>query len=176
MSRAEVSDGGLRAYVGRHRQGRGRPAHRDLRAAVQGQAGSGDRRGAAFCRSGRDLCLGGVQAVAAMAIGTESIRPVDMLVGPGNAYVAEAKRQLFGRVGIDLFAGPTETLVIADEASTPKWPRPICSGRRSTGRPARGAAHEVRGAGGETMREIERLLACFRRPRSPGYPGRTAGR
>ena len=60
-------------------------------------------------------CLGGVQAVGAMAIGTESIAPVDMLVGPGNAYVAEAKRQLFGRVGIDLFAGPTETLVIADE-------------------------------------------------------------
>ena len=61
-------------------------------------------------------CLGGVQAVGAMAIGTEAIAVVDMLVGPGNAYVAEAKRQLFGRVGIDLFAGPTETLVIADES------------------------------------------------------------
>ena len=61
-------------------------------------------------------CLGGVQAVAAMALGTQSIAPVDMLVGPGNAYVAEAKRQLFGRVGIDLLAGPTETLVIADES------------------------------------------------------------
>ena len=61
-------------------------------------------------------CLGGVQAVAAMALGTESIKPVDMLVGPGNAYVAEAKRQLFGRVGIDLLAGPTETLVIADDS------------------------------------------------------------
>jgi sulfopropanediol 3-dehydrogenase len=60
--------------------------------------------------------LGGVQAVAAMALGTESIAPVDMLVGPGNAYVAEAKRQLFGRVGIDLLAGPTETLVIADDS------------------------------------------------------------
>jgi sulfopropanediol 3-dehydrogenase len=60
-------------------------------------------------------CFGGVQAVAAMALGTETIEGVDMLVGPGNAYVAEAKRQLFGRVGIDLFAGPTETLVIADE-------------------------------------------------------------
>ena len=59
--------------------------------------------------------IGGVQAVAAMALGTETIPPVDMLVGPGNAFVAEAKRQLFGRVGIDLFAGPTETLVIADE-------------------------------------------------------------
>jgi sulfopropanediol 3-dehydrogenase len=59
--------------------------------------------------------LGGIQAIGAMAIGTESISPVDILVGPGNAFVAEAKRQLFGRVGIDLFAGPTETLVIADE-------------------------------------------------------------
>ncbi len=60
-------------------------------------------------------CLGGIQAVGAMALGTASISPVDMLVGPGNAFVAEAKRQLYGRVGIDLFAGPTETLIIADE-------------------------------------------------------------
>ncbi len=60
-------------------------------------------------------CLGGVQAMGAMALGTENIAPVDMLVGPGNAYVAEAKRQLFGRVGIDLLAGPTETLIIADD-------------------------------------------------------------
>ena len=60
-------------------------------------------------------CLGGIQAVGAMAIGTETIEPVHMLVGPGNAFVAEAKRQLYGRVGIDLFAGPTETMVIADE-------------------------------------------------------------
>ena len=59
--------------------------------------------------------LGGMQAVGAMAIGTETIKPVDMLVGPGNAYVAEAKRQLYGRVGIDLFAGPTETMIIADD-------------------------------------------------------------
>jgi sulfopropanediol 3-dehydrogenase len=60
--------------------------------------------------------LGGVQAVAAMALGCEAIAPVDMIVGPGNAYVAEAKRQLFGRVGIDLLAGPTETLIIADDS------------------------------------------------------------
>jgi len=60
--------------------------------------------------------LGGVQAIGAMAIGTETIKPVDMIVGPGNQFVAEAKRQLFGRVGIDLFAGPTETLVIADDS------------------------------------------------------------
>jgi sulfopropanediol 3-dehydrogenase len=65
------------------------------------------------------MLLGGVQAVAAMAIGTEGIGKVDMLAGPGNAYVAEAKRQLFGEVGIDLFAGPTEILVIADDAADP---------------------------------------------------------
>ena len=61
--------------------------------------------------------LGGIQAVGAMALGTQTIQPVDMLVGPGNAYVAEAKRQLFGRVGIDLLAGPTEVLVVADESA-----------------------------------------------------------
>lgn len=62
-------------------------------------------------------CLGGVQAIAALALGTDTFAPVDMVVGPGNAYVAEAKRQLYGKIGIDLIAGPTETLVIADETS-----------------------------------------------------------
>lgn len=72
---------------------------------------------AAMALAGADeiYVLGGIQAVAAMGIGTEMIEPVDMLVGPGNAFVAEAKRQLYGKVGIDLFAGPTETLVIADD-------------------------------------------------------------
>jgi sulfopropanediol 3-dehydrogenase len=65
------------------------------------------------------LLLGGVQAVAAMAVGTESIAPVDLIAGPGNAFVAEAKRQLFGEVGIDLFAGPTEVLIVADETADP---------------------------------------------------------
>jgi sulfopropanediol 3-dehydrogenase len=74
---------------------------------------------AAMVLAGADevYILGGVQAVAAMALGTESIEAVDMIVGPGNAYVAEAKRQLFGKVGIDLLAGPTEVLVIADETA-----------------------------------------------------------
>ena len=73
---------------------------------------------AAMALGGADeiYCIGGVQGIAAMALGTESIAPVDMLVGPGNAFVAEAKRQLFGRVGIDLPAGPTETLVICDDS------------------------------------------------------------
>jgi sulfopropanediol 3-dehydrogenase len=72
---------------------------------------------AAMHMAGADeiYCLGGVQAVGAMALGTQTIDSVDMIVGPGNAFVAEAKRQLFGRVGIDLFAGPTETMVIADD-------------------------------------------------------------
>jgi sulfopropanediol 3-dehydrogenase len=72
---------------------------------------------AAMAMAGADeiYVLGGIQAVAAMGLGTATIRPVDMLVGPGNAFVAEAKRQLYGKVGIDLFAGPTETLIIADD-------------------------------------------------------------
>jgi sulfopropanediol 3-dehydrogenase len=74
---------------------------------------------AAMVLAGADeiYVMGGVQAIAALALGTGSIKPVDMLVGPGNAYVAEAKRQLFGTVGIDLLAGPTETLIIADETA-----------------------------------------------------------
>jgi sulfopropanediol 3-dehydrogenase len=76
---------------------------------------------AAMTMAGADeiYVLGGVQAVAAMAVGTESVDRVDFLAGPGNAYVAEAKRQLFGEVGIDLFAGPTEILVLADESADP---------------------------------------------------------
>ena len=69
-----------------------------------------------FAGADEIYCLGGIQAVGSMALGTETMAPVDMLVGPGNAFVAEAKRQLYGRVGIDLFAGPTETLVIADDS------------------------------------------------------------
>src|SRR5260370_21978817 len=72
---------------------------------------------AAIVLAGADevFVLGGVQAIAAFGLGTGTINPVDMLVGPGNAYVAEAKRQLFGTVGIDLLAGPTETLIIAED-------------------------------------------------------------
>ena len=75
----------------------------------------------AIATSGADeiYCLGGVQALAAMAYGTQSIRPVDFLAGPGNAYVAEAKRQLFGQVGVDLIAGPSEVLIIADDTARP---------------------------------------------------------
>ena len=75
---------------------------------------------AAMSLAGADeiYVLGGVQAVGAMALGTQTLKPVDFIVGPGNAYVAEAKRELFGRVGIDLLAGPTEVLIIADDSAT----------------------------------------------------------
>ena len=104
--------------------------------------------------------LGGIQAVGAMALGTQTIEPVDMLVGPGNAFVAEAKRQLYGRVGIDLFAGPTETLVIADEIG--------CDGELAATDLLGQAEHgpdspavlltTSRKLAEETMREVERLL------------------
>ncbi|WP_309085486.1 histidinol dehydrogenase [Chelativorans sp.] len=106
--------------------------------------------------------LGGVQAVGAMAIGTESIKPVDMLVGPGNAYVAEAKRQLFGRVGIDLFAGPTETLVIADETVDGELCATDLLGQAEHGptSPAILLTNSEKLAR-ETMEEVERLLAIL---------------
>ncbi|MFP9137200.1 histidinol dehydrogenase [Devosia sp. XGJD_8] len=103
--------------------------------------------------------LGGIQAIGAMAIGTESIDPVDMLVGPGNAFVAEAKRQLFGRVGIDLFAGPTETLVIADETVDGEICATDLLGQAEHGptSPAILLTNSEKLAR-ETMAEIERLL------------------
>jgi sulfopropanediol 3-dehydrogenase len=107
-------------------------------------------------------CLGGVQAIAAMALGTDTIDPVDMLVGPGNAFVAEAKRQLFGRVGIDLFAGPTETLVIADETVDGELCATDLLGQAEHGpdSPAILLTTSEKLAR-ETMREVERLLAIL---------------
>ena len=105
-------------------------------------------------------CLGGIQAVGAMALGTQSMAPVDVLVGPGNAFVAEAKRQLFGRVGIDLFAGPTETLVIADEVGADGE---LCAtdllGQAEHGPDSPAVLLTTsRALAEETMREVERLL------------------
>ena len=107
-------------------------------------------------------CLGGVQAVGSMALGTQSIRPVDMLVGPGNAYVAEAKRQLFGRVGIDLFAGPTETLVIADETVDGEICATDLLGQAEHG-PTSPAIllTDSEKLARDTMREVERLLTIL---------------
>jgi sulfopropanediol 3-dehydrogenase len=106
--------------------------------------------------------LGGIQAVGAMALGTETIRPVDMLVGPGNAFVAEAKRQLYGRVGIDLFAGPTETMVIADETVDAEMCATDLLGQAEHGynSPACLITNSARLAEG-TLAEIDRLLAIL---------------
>jgi sulfopropanediol 3-dehydrogenase len=104
-------------------------------------------------------CLGGIQAVGAMALGTATLKPVGMLVGPGNAFVAEAKRQLFGRVGIDLFAGPTETLVVADETVDGELCATDLLGQAEHGptSPAVLITNSEKLAR-ETLREIERLL------------------
>ena len=103
--------------------------------------------------------LGGIQAMGSMAIGTETIQSVDMIVGPGNAFVAETKRQVFGRVGIDLLAGPTETLVIADETSEPEMIATDILGQGEHGPTSPGAiistSEEV---AKEAMKEIERQL------------------
>jgi len=103
--------------------------------------------------------LGGIQAIGAMALGTETIAPVDMLVGPGNSFVAEAKRQLYGRVGIDLFAGPTETMVIADETVDAELCATDLLGQAEHGpdSPAILLTTSERLAT-ETMAQIERLL------------------
>ena len=107
-------------------------------------------------------CLGGIQAVGAMALGTESIEPVHMLVGPGNAFVAEAKRQLFGRVGIDLFAGPTETMVIADETVDAELCATDLLGQAEHGYNSPAVmvtnSHKLAEA---TLAEIDRLLAIL---------------
>jgi sulfopropanediol 3-dehydrogenase len=103
--------------------------------------------------------LGGIQAVGAMALGTESIAPVDILVGPGNPFVAEAKRQLYGRVGIDLFAGPTETLVIADESVDAELCATDILGQVEHGPDSPGVLlTNSEKLARETMAEIERLL------------------
>jgi sulfopropanediol 3-dehydrogenase len=106
--------------------------------------------------------LGGVQAVAAMALGTASFPPVDMIVGPGNAYVAEAKRQLFGRIGIDLLAGPTETLIIADESVDGEICATDLLGQAEHGptSPAVMITNSQKLAH-DTLREVERLLAIM---------------
>ena len=108
------------------------------------------------------LVLGGVQAIGAMALGTETIAPVDMLVGPGNAFVAEAKRQLYGRVGIDLFAGPTETLVIADDSVDAEICATDLLGQAEHGptSPAILLTTSERLAR-DTMAEVERLLSIL---------------
>jgi sulfopropanediol 3-dehydrogenase len=118
----------------------------------------------AMASSGADeiVCLGGVQALAALAFGIDDLEPVDMLVGAGNAYVAEAKRQLFGRVGIDLLAGPTEVLVLADETADPTLVAADLLGQAEHGpnSPAVLIATSSRLAG-DAGAEVEELLATW---------------
>jgi sulfopropanediol 3-dehydrogenase len=118
----------------------------------------------AMASSGADeiVCLGGVQALAALAFGIDDLEPVDMIVGAGNAYVAEAKRQLFGRVGIDLLAGPTEVLVLADETADPTLVAADLLGQAEHGpsSPAVLIATSSRLAG-DAGEEVENLLATW---------------
>ena len=119
---------------------------------------------AAMHEGGADeiLVLGGVQAVGAMALGTESVARVDMLVGPGNAFVAEAKRQLFGRVGIDLFAGPTETCVIADDTVDGEMVATDLLGQAEHGYNSPAVLITCsRKLAEDTMREVDRLLGIL---------------
>lgn len=120
--------------------------------------------------------LGGMQAVGAMALGTETIKPVDMLVGPGNAFVAEAKRQLYGRVGIDLFAGPTETMVIADDTVDAELCATDLLGQAEHGynSPAVLVTNSRRLAEG-TMAEIERILKILPTADTAGVSWRDYG-
>lgn len=106
--------------------------------------------------------LGGIQAIGALAIGTETIQPVHMLVGPGNAFVAEAKRQLYGRVGIDLFAGPTETMVIADETIDAEMCATDLLGQAEHGYNSPAALiTNSRKLAEDTLAEIDRLLTIL---------------
>jgi sulfopropanediol 3-dehydrogenase len=122
------------------------------------------------------MVLGGVQAIAAMALGTDTVAPVDMIVGPGNAYVAEAKRQLFGRVGIDLLAGPTETLVIADDSVDGELCATDLLGQAEHGptSPAVLLTNSEKLAK-ETMSEVERLLTILPTADAAGQAWRDYG-
>ena len=120
--------------------------------------------------------LGGIQAVGAMALGTDTINPVHMLVGPGNAFVAEAKRQLFGRVGIDLFAGPTETLLIVDDTVDAELCATDLLGQAEHGynSPAVLVTNSQKLAT-ETMKEVERLLTILPTAETAGASWRDYG-
>ena len=162
-ARRPLPDGGLGSYERVDRQGRRRAAGRGLHAAAE-RAVAPAATVAAMALAGADeiYLLGGIQAVAAMALGTSSIPAVDMLVGPGNAFVAEAKRQLFGRVGIDLLAGPTETLIIADDTADAEMCATDLLGQAEHG-PTSPAILLTTSAkiAGEIAAEIERQLAVL---------------
>ncbi len=120
--------------------------------------------------------LGGMQGIGAMAIGTETIKPVDMLVGPGNAYVAESKRQLFGKVGIDLFAGPTETMVIADDSVDGELCATDLLGQAEHGYDSPAILLTTsRKLADETLKEVKRLLTILPTAETAGASWRDYG-
>jgi len=115
----------------------------------------------ASCGADQILCLGGVQALAAVSFGYEEVEPVDMIVGAGNAYVAEAKRQLFGTVGIDLLAGPTEIAIITDDTADPHLLAADLLGQAEHGPTSPAVLITTsREVGEETLREVDRWLEC----------------
>lgn len=121
--------------------------------------------------------LGGVQAVTAMAVGTETIAPVNMIAGPGNAYVAEAKRQLFGEVGIDLFAGPTEILIVADDDADPFLTAVDLLSQAEHGPESPAVLITTSEAlGRRVMEHIEQLLPACPPATTPDRPGATGVR
>jgi sulfopropanediol 3-dehydrogenase len=129
---------------------------------IQGQAPAATVAAMAMAGADEIYLLGGVQAIAAMALGTETIEPVAMLAGPGNAYVAEAKRQLYGRVGIDLFAGPTEVLVVADETADAEMVATDLLGQAEHGPDSPATLITTSEAlGHATLAEIDRQLATL---------------
>ncbi len=149
MSVATASVAGVPRIVAAHPPHKGKPTPAVIAAMQMGGAHE-------------IYCLGGMQAVGAMALGTETIKPVDLLVGPGNAYVAEAKRQLFGRVGIDLFAGPTETMVIADDTVDAEMCATDLLGQAEHGYNSPAVlVTNSRKLAEATMAEIERLLGIL---------------
>jgi sulfopropanediol 3-dehydrogenase len=156
----QIPHGGLRAYVGADREGGGREAHRGFGPAGEWCAAPRDcRRDAGWAARTKSLCWAACRPWARWPSVRRSIKPVDMLVGPGNAFVAEAKRQLFGRVGIDLFAGPTETCVIADDTVDGEMCAPDLLGQAEHGYNSPAVLiTNSRKLAEDTMAEIDRIL------------------
>ena len=175
LARRQVPADRLVAHDRRRAQGGRRRPRRGLRAAARRRRASTRRSCTRWSHRARtrSYCLGGVQALAAMAYGIDGLEPVDMIVGPGNAYVAEAKRQLFGTVGIDLLAGPTEILRARgrDRRPGPRGRRPAGAGRARAdlARDPHHHSHDFGRRGARRRRALARDLADRgRRRASPG--------
>ena len=178
-ARRAVPDGRVRAHERRHGEGGRRAPRRRLCATVRRGAASGDRDGDAPRRARtRSSCSAASRPSPRWRSARRASTPVDMLVGPGNAYVAEAKRQLFGRVGIDLLAGPTETLVIADDTCDAEigGRRPPRPGRARARRARRSCSRPRRSSPTRCRPRSSRCSPGCRPPTWRGPHGRTAAR